>query len=165
MATHSSTLAWRIPWTEEPGRLQSMGHKGSDMTGQLTHRYPHINVPVPPQLNLKIPSAMSLTNDCAFKSVCLHQMRVGSLHPNAAATILASFSVSGRMPCAPHRQLSYLCPWPPALWSLLGPHAICQLIFLLSVTFPLLCLFSICSQHAQIFLNNIFCHSTQWLPN
>ena len=25
MATHSSTLAWRIPWTEEPGRPQSMG--------------------------------------------------------------------------------------------------------------------------------------------
>ena len=27
MATHSSTLAWRIPWREEPGRLQSMGLK------------------------------------------------------------------------------------------------------------------------------------------
>ena len=25
MATHSRTLAWRIPWTKEPGRLQSMG--------------------------------------------------------------------------------------------------------------------------------------------
>ena len=25
MATHSSIFAWRIPWTEEPGRLQSMG--------------------------------------------------------------------------------------------------------------------------------------------
>ena len=25
LATHSSTLAWRIPWMEEPGRLQSMG--------------------------------------------------------------------------------------------------------------------------------------------
>ena len=25
MATHSSTLTWKIPWTEEPGRLQSMG--------------------------------------------------------------------------------------------------------------------------------------------
>ena len=25
MATHASTLAWKIPWTEEPGRLQSMG--------------------------------------------------------------------------------------------------------------------------------------------
>ena len=28
MATHSSTLAWKIPWTEEPGRLQSMGSRG-----------------------------------------------------------------------------------------------------------------------------------------
>ena len=25
LATHSSTLAWKLPWTEEPGRLQSMG--------------------------------------------------------------------------------------------------------------------------------------------
>ena len=29
MATHSSTLAWRIPWREEPGRLQSMGSQKS----------------------------------------------------------------------------------------------------------------------------------------
>ena len=35
MATHSSTLAWKIPWTEEPGRLQSVGHKESDTTEQL----------------------------------------------------------------------------------------------------------------------------------
>ena len=28
MATHSSTLAWKIPWTEQPGRLQSMGSLG-----------------------------------------------------------------------------------------------------------------------------------------
>ena len=28
MATHSSILAWRIPWMEEPGRLQSMGSQG-----------------------------------------------------------------------------------------------------------------------------------------
>ena len=28
MATHSSTLAWKIPWTEEPGRLQSVGLLG-----------------------------------------------------------------------------------------------------------------------------------------
>ena len=32
MATHSSILAWRIPWTEEPGRLQPMGYQESDMT-------------------------------------------------------------------------------------------------------------------------------------
>ena len=35
MATHSSILAWRIPWTEEPGGLQSMGRKESDTTEQL----------------------------------------------------------------------------------------------------------------------------------
>ena len=29
MATHSSTLAWRIPWTEDPGGLQSMGSQKS----------------------------------------------------------------------------------------------------------------------------------------
>ena len=32
MATHSSILAWRIPRTEEPGRLQSMGSQESDTT-------------------------------------------------------------------------------------------------------------------------------------
>ena len=33
MAAHSSVLAWRIPWTEESGRLQSIGsQKESDMT-------------------------------------------------------------------------------------------------------------------------------------
>ena len=32
MAAHSSTLAWEIPWTEEPGRLQSMGQEESDTT-------------------------------------------------------------------------------------------------------------------------------------
>ena len=35
MAPHSSTLAWKIPWTEEPGRLQSMGSLESDMTEKL----------------------------------------------------------------------------------------------------------------------------------
>ena len=37
MATHSSILAWRIPWTEEPGRLQSRGHKELGTTERLTH--------------------------------------------------------------------------------------------------------------------------------
>ena len=41
MATHSSILAWRIPWTEELGRLQSMGHKELDTTEWLnTHHVP-----------------------------------------------------------------------------------------------------------------------------
>ena len=35
MATYSGTLAWKIPWTEEPGRLQFMGRKESDTTERL----------------------------------------------------------------------------------------------------------------------------------
>ena len=34
MTTHSSILAWRIPWTEEPGGLSPMGSKRSDVTEQ-----------------------------------------------------------------------------------------------------------------------------------
>ena len=35
MVPHSSTLAWKVPWTEEPGRLQSMGSLESNMTERL----------------------------------------------------------------------------------------------------------------------------------
>ena len=35
MAPHSSTLAWKIPWMEEPGRLPSMGRYKSGMTERL----------------------------------------------------------------------------------------------------------------------------------
>ena len=36
MATHSNTLAWRIPWTEEPGRLQSMGSQSRTWLSDFT---------------------------------------------------------------------------------------------------------------------------------
>ena len=39
-AAHSSILAWRILWTEEPGGLQSKGRKESDMTEQLSTKGP-----------------------------------------------------------------------------------------------------------------------------
>ena len=41
MAPHSSTLAWEIPWTEEPGRLQSMGSPrvGHDFTFTFTFHF------------------------------------------------------------------------------------------------------------------------------
>ena len=35
MATHSSILAWEIPWTEEPGRLPSVGSQELDMTEHI----------------------------------------------------------------------------------------------------------------------------------
>ena len=39
MAAHSSILAWRIPWTEGPGGLQSMGSQESDTTYQLNYHH------------------------------------------------------------------------------------------------------------------------------
>ena len=48
MATHSNILAWRIPWTEEPGGLQSMGLQtvghnwASEHTHTHTHTYTHM---------------------------------------------------------------------------------------------------------------------------
>ena len=45
MATHSSILAWRNPWTEEPGRLQSIRSQESNTTEQLsTARNMHVYV-------------------------------------------------------------------------------------------------------------------------
>ena len=45
MGTHSSILAWRIPWTEEPGRLHSMGLQrvSHNWTGN-THTQTHTNI-------------------------------------------------------------------------------------------------------------------------
>ena len=39
MAPHSSTLAWKIPWTEEPGGLQSRGCEESDTTERLPFHF------------------------------------------------------------------------------------------------------------------------------
>ena len=41
MATHSSIIAWEIPWREEPSGLQSMRSRESDMTLGLTHPLNH----------------------------------------------------------------------------------------------------------------------------
>ena len=46
IATHSSVLVWRIPWMEEPGELQSTGHKESDMTERLHFHFSSFNLSV-----------------------------------------------------------------------------------------------------------------------
>ena len=55
MATHSSILAWEIPWTEQPGGLQSMGLQ-SDTTEQLSiHLFTYGNVYVSVLLSHFVP--------------------------------------------------------------------------------------------------------------
>ena len=55
MATHSSIFAWKIPWTEEPGRLQSMGSprvRYDEHTHTNTHNtMDHFNFPKMGNLN------------------------------------------------------------------------------------------------------------------
>ena len=43
MTTHSNILAWRTPWREEPGGLQSMGSQESDMTEVTQHTHIYAN--------------------------------------------------------------------------------------------------------------------------
>ena len=52
MATHSSILAWRSPWTEEPGGLQSTGLQVTN-THTHTHTHTHTCFTLLPQLNLE----------------------------------------------------------------------------------------------------------------
>ena len=42
MATHSNVLDWKIPWTEEPGGLQSMGSQSRTGLSTHTHRNKHL---------------------------------------------------------------------------------------------------------------------------
>ena len=57
MATHSSILAWRIPWTEEPGDLQSTGLQSQTQLSDsltLTRTHTHTHTHTHPYLSLKV---------------------------------------------------------------------------------------------------------------
>ena len=88
MATHSSILAWRIPWTEEPGRLQSMGLQrvGHDWATSLTQSRDFINLVfcrivltgfvdsnsfLLPELNFSFVSIMSHLSKSYYLNECL----------------------------------------------------------------------------------------------
>ena len=75
MATHSSTLAWGIPWTEEPGRLESMGlqRAGHDrVTFTVTFIYEKkVQVPIPLARTEDSPSTFPLPRGfCNFVPNC-----------------------------------------------------------------------------------------------
>ena len=59
MATHSNIPAWEMPWTKEPGRLQSTGHKESGRTEQLSTHTGNANL----DAHALVPVLM----ECAFR--------------------------------------------------------------------------------------------------
>ena len=62
-ATHSSNLAWEIPWTEEPGGLQSMGSQEPDSTQWLSlHTHTHCQILGKRCLNDRLNQPFNLTD-------------------------------------------------------------------------------------------------------
>ena len=98
MATYSSILAWRIPWTEEPGGLQFMGPQNWDTTEQLTFSLLVNSYPLRSCLSSQI-SAISLLHllllfcfavlCCLVFLACCHSWWFPSIHSLAPSTLNA----------------------------------------------------------------------------
>ena len=84
MAIHSSILAWRIPWTEEPGRLQSVhgGCKESDITEQLTLSFSFQNYTNIWYSSNFDPPTLGSTEDSCQKQPSLWCCQMKSLYPH-----------------------------------------------------------------------------------
>ena len=102
MATNSSILAWRIPWTEEPGSLQSMVLQESDATYQLNH-YHH------PYNSLYIGCAHSLGHVCLFVTPWTVCSSLGSsVHGIFQARILEWIAISSSRRSSPPRDQNHV---------------------------------------------------------
>ena len=96
MATHSSILAWRIPRTEEPDRLQSMG--------MLLHQVPFI-IQLSPPLLLPLPRPLPVfLASCAFHAAALpmrgHPCQHCRLHQGCRGSIFQHWHLSHPLPAA-----------------------------------------------------------------
>ena len=119
--THSSILAWRIPWTEEPGGLQSMGLQELHTTERLnnSHCFPcqHHSV-VPSALRLAFKILSHLASLCVLfprpLPVLFLLLRMYSLVPTPTFCILANHQINTTSPkkspqSLPGKKLSFWC--------------------------------------------------------
>ena len=74
MATHSSTLAWIIPWTEKPGRLQSMGLQRVRHDWATSRHFKHDKI----QSTIKVKSPSETTNPAALFTVYREAIILGA---------------------------------------------------------------------------------------
>ena len=90
MATHSSILAWKIPWMEEPVRLQSMGCKKSDTTERLHFHFhyilyallpPNTSVCIFPKIGIFL-TYFSIVNLTLDENMCYIVLSICSLYSN-----------------------------------------------------------------------------------
>ena len=88
MATHSSILAWRIPWTEEPGGLQSRGVTKLNTTEQLTLSLSCPHIPY-------APAPLGLSSSTSYH------------HPSLLSPLSQSSAIPPRQPSLPTSLLSH----------------------------------------------------------
>ena len=97
MATHSNTLAWEIPWTEKPGRLQSMSFSCSILSNSLwPHRLQHARLPCPS------PSPEACSNSCPLSWCC---------HPTILSSVIPFSSCFQSFPASVSFLMSQLFAW------------------------------------------------------
>ena len=109
MAPHSSTLAWKIPWTEEPGGLQSVGSLSRTRLSDFTITFPFhaLEKEMATNSNIlaskipwteepgRLPSMASLSKSALIVICVVHFSRV---HPQSSSSLL---SVTGVLPERP----------------------------------------------------------------
>ena len=90
MATHSNILAWEIPWTEEPGRLQAMGSQriGYNLATKQQQQWLMV-----PKWNISVSTEVLLDNTNLVQSHSLWLMNWGSAWRPALSQIRNSLAV------------------------------------------------------------------------
>ena len=78
MTTHSTILAWRIPWTEEPGRLQSMWSIRKVLGIKHTHNAIHTGSTLMATLPSQIVSLKAITLEMKLQHMCFQLSSVQS---------------------------------------------------------------------------------------
>ena len=111
MATHSSILAWKIPWTEEPGGLQSMGSQSQTWLSDWTHTHTHTHTWYASDISIKLFKTIQNRSWCQH----LPESGLGSLWAHLAwAGLHLHFVPRGlpsQHPPAPARAQSDLKAW------------------------------------------------------
>ena len=112
MAPHSSTLAWKIPWTKEPSRLQSMGRYQSDTTEKLHF---HFSLSCIGEGNGNPPECSCLENPrdggawwAAIYGVARSRTRLKRLSSSSSSTMIFANVVTGGGP-------DVMCSWPVSI--------------------------------------------------
>ena len=107
MATHSSILAWRIPWTEEPGRLQFMGRKESDITKELTFHTlgtPAIHLVIPSS-QCSSPHFLSFTKKFGILSLSQQRLSIQTHYIDSLCNPMDCSLPYQELTCTPRREV------------------------------------------------------------